>query len=106
MGFPGGSVVKNHLPVEETQETQVRFLGQEDPLEEEMETHSSIPAWEIPQTEGPGRLSPWGHKRVRHDLVAEYTCKQAYTKYVSTSQSNGVACIVIIVASSWHVSNS
>ena len=45
------------------QETQVRFLGQEDPLEKEMATHSSILAWEIPQTEEPGRLySPWGRK--------------------------------------------
>ena len=42
MGFPGGSVVKNHLPMQETQETWVRSLGQEDALEEEMATHSSI----------------------------------------------------------------
>ena len=46
----------------------VRSLGQEDTLEEEMATHSSILAWEIPWTEEPGRLyNPWGHKRVRHD---------------------------------------
>ena len=38
------------------QETQARFLGPEDPLEEEMATHSSIVAWKIPWTEGPGRL--------------------------------------------------
>ena len=44
MGFPGGSVVKTHLPM---QETQVRFLGWEDPLEKEMATHSSILAWRI-----------------------------------------------------------
>ena len=43
-----------HLPV--MWETQVRFLGQEDPLEEEMTTHSSILAWEIPWTEEPGGL--------------------------------------------------
>ena len=42
---------------------QIRSLGQEDPLEEEMATHSSIFAWEISQTEEPGGLySPWGHK--------------------------------------------
>ena len=65
-----------------------------------METHSSILAWEILWTEGSGRLSPWGHKRVRHDLVAEHTCKQVYTKIsVSTSQSNGAVYIVIIIAS-------
>ena len=44
-GFPGGSVVKN-LPA--VQETWARSLGQEDPLEKEMATHSSILAWEIP----------------------------------------------------------
>ena len=44
LGFPGGSVVKN-LPAK--QETQVQSLDQEDPLEEEMATHSSILAWEV-----------------------------------------------------------
>ena len=43
------------------QETQVRSLGPEDPLEKEMATHSSLFAWEIPWTEEPGGL------RVRHD---------------------------------------
>ena len=42
------------------QETQVRFLGQEDPLEEEMATHSSILAWRILWTEEPGRLQSMG----------------------------------------------
>ena len=53
MGFPRGSVVKNS-PVK--QETWVWSLGQEDPLEKEMATHSSILAWEILWTEEPGRL--------------------------------------------------
>ena len=45
------------------QDTQVQFLVQEDPLEKEMATHSSILAWRIPRTEEPGKLySPWGHK--------------------------------------------
>ena len=55
-GFPGGSVVKNLPAVPETQETRVPSLGQEDPLEEEMATHSSIPAWKIPWTEEAGGL--------------------------------------------------
>ena len=42
------------------QETQVRFLGQEDLLEEEVATHSSILAWEIPRTEEPGGLQSRG----------------------------------------------
>ena len=49
------------------QETQVRSLGQEDPLEEEMAPHSSILAWRIPWTEEPGGLQPMGSKRVLHD---------------------------------------
>ena len=44
------------------QETQVHSLGQEDPLEKEMATQSSILAWEIPRTEKPSRLQPWGCK--------------------------------------------
>ena len=53
MGFSGDSVIKN-LPA--MQETWVLSLSQEDPLEKKMATHSSILAWRIPGTEGPGRL--------------------------------------------------
>ena len=49
------------------QETRVRFLGWEDPLEKEMATHSSTPAWKIPWTEKPGGLQSMGSQRVRHD---------------------------------------
>ena len=53
-------VVKNLPAVQEMQETQVRSLGREDPLEEEMATYSSILAWEIPWTEEHGGLqSRW-----------------------------------------------
>ena len=48
------------------QETQVQSLGQEDPLEKEMATHSSIIAWEIPQTEERGRLQYMGLLRAGH----------------------------------------
>ena len=48
-------------------ETQVQSLGQEDPLEKEMVTHSSILAWKIPWTEEPGRLQSTGLQRVGHD---------------------------------------
>ena len=51
MGFPGGSEVKNPPAMQETQEMQVQSLGQEDPLEEGITTHSSILAWKIPWTE-------------------------------------------------------
>ena len=53
MGFPGDSVVKNP-PAK--QETWVRSLGREDPLDKEMATHSSILAWDTPWAEDPGRL--------------------------------------------------
>ena len=49
------------------QETWVRSLGQEDPLEKEMVSHSNILAWKIPWTEEPGRLQSTGLLRVRHD---------------------------------------
>ena len=46
-------------------ETRVQFLRQEDPLEKEMSTHSSILAWKIPWTEEPSMLQPMGSRRVR-----------------------------------------
>ena len=49
-------------------ETQIRFLGQEDPLEKEMATHSSTLAWRIPWTEEPGGLQSVGSQRVGHEL--------------------------------------
>ena len=49
------------------QETQFRSLGQEDPLEKEMATHSSVLAWRIPGTEEPDELPSMGLHRVRHD---------------------------------------
>ena len=54
-----------HLPT--MRETQVQPLGQEDPLEKKMATHSSTLAWKIPCTEEPGRLQSMGSQRVRHD---------------------------------------
>ena len=54
-----------HLP--EMRETWVWFLGQEDPLEKGMATHSSTLAWRIPWTEQPGRLQSMGLQRVGHD---------------------------------------
>ena len=56
---PLASVGDRRLPVQ--------FLGQEDPLEEGMATHSSILAWRLPWTEEPGRLQSMGSQRVRHD---------------------------------------
>ena len=57
-------MVKNLPPV---QDTRVVSLDREDPLEEEMTTHSSILAWRVSRTEEPGRLQSVGSQRVRHD---------------------------------------
>ena len=65
--FPGGSAVKNLPTMQELQEWQVRSLGQKDPLEEGLATHSSILAWKIPRTEEPGGLQSIGSERVRND---------------------------------------
>ena len=54
-----------HLPA--MWETQVQFLGWEDPLEKEMAIHASSLAWKIPWTEEPGRLQSMGLQRVGHD---------------------------------------
>ena len=59
--------VKNPPAMQETQETWVQFLGQEDLMQKEMATHSSILAWRIPQTEEPGGLQSKGSQRLRYD---------------------------------------
>ena len=61
-------VVKNHLPVQEMQESWVQSLGQEDPLEGVMATHSSILAWRIPWAEEPGGLQ----SRLPHQQAAPW----------------------------------
>ena len=74
----GALVVKN---LSTMQEPWVQSLGQEYPLEQEMATHSSIPAWEIPWTEEPGGLQSLGSQRVRHNWVTNtYTHHQFMTK--------------------------
>ena len=64
MGFPGGSSGKESAC---NAGDPVRFLGQEDPLEREMATHSNILAWRIPCTDEPGRVQSMGLHRVGHD---------------------------------------
>ena len=66
MGFLGVSAVKNLSAVQEIQETWVRSLGKEDPLEEGMAAHSSVLAWRIPWAEEPSGLQSTGSQIVRH----------------------------------------
>ena len=83
MGFPGGAVVKNPPDNADLRNT-VLSLGQEDPLEKEMATHSNILAWRILWTEEPGGLQSMGSHRVGHawsDLA--HTHKSMYCLLVS-----------------------
>ena len=85
-GFPGGSVVKN-MPGNARKAGLIS--GSERPLEKKMATHSSILAWEIPQTEEPDGLYPWGHKKsdtteqlnnkksFNYFLYSRYNCKHS-----------------------------
>ena len=68
-GFPDGSALKNPPAMQELQETQVqvRSLGGEDPLDEEIAAHSSILAKRIPWRGEPGGLQSMGSRRVQHD---------------------------------------
>ena len=66
-GFPSGSMVKNLPTKRELQEKWVRSLSQEDPLEEDTATHSSILAWKTPWTEEPGGLQFMGSQKVEYD---------------------------------------
>ena len=68
VNFNWASVVAQRLkPLPAMRETWVRSLGWEDPLENEMATHSSILGWKIPWTEEPGRLQSMGSQRVGRD---------------------------------------
>ena len=67
------------LPMQETQETQVQSLGWGYPLEKEMATHSSILAWEIPQTEEPGGLQSMESQRDKHNLATKQ--QRIYTSW-------------------------
>ena len=72
MAFPGGTVVKNP-PANAGDAREAGLIPSlEDPLGEEMATHSGILAWEIPWTEEPGGLQSGGSQRVRHDWVTEH----------------------------------
>ena len=64
---PSGTVVKNHLPMQEPQEMWVQLLSREDSLEKAMPPHSSTLAWKIPWMKEPGGLQSMGSLRVGHN---------------------------------------
>ena len=84
-GFPGSSAVKS-LPA--MQETWVWSLGQEDPLEEEMATHSKILTWEIPWTGKPGGLQSMGSQRVGHDWATKQQSMSLCSSLVTTGKTD------------------
>jgi len=65
------------------QKTRILFLGQEDSLEKEMATHSSILAWRISWTEEPDRLQSKGSQKVGHDLTTK-TTTACHCKYIQS----------------------
>ena len=67
--------------MQETQGKRVHSLGQEDPLEDEMATHSSILAWKIPWSEEPGGLQSTGLQRVGHNWASTHT--RAYDRIMT-----------------------
>ena len=89
----GGSVVKNPPAMQETLEMWVQSLGQKDPLEKEMATHSSILAWRIPWTEKPGGLQCMELQIVGHDWATkqqeQHICKPAAIVYKCIILSSG-----------------
>ena len=86
MGFPGvGSGKESCLPIQESQETLVQSLGQEDPLEEEMAIHSSILAWKIPWTEEPGRVTVHGVAK-ESDTTEHTACTHTHSCLFHLSQ--------------------
>ena len=86
-GFPNDSAVKESTC--NPGDTGVQSLGQQDPLEEGMATHSGILVWRFPWTEEPGKLQFIGSQRVGHDWVIEHASihceRKPSTKSISTS---------------------
>ena len=80
--------------MQKTQETWVRSLGWEDPLEKVMATHSSIFAWEVPWTEEPGSLQSMGLQRVGHDWT------QTHTDISTVKRRKGIisVCVFLLIS--------
>ena len=100
-------MMKNLLAM---QETWVWSLGQEDPLEKEMATHSRILAWRIPWTEAPGGLQSKGSQRVGHDWVTKHAKFQIGIEYggkqighVRLEASEAIHTVVQLPSRVWHL---
>ena len=89
----GSSVVKNLPVIQKLQEVWVQSLGQEDPLEEEMATHSSILAWRIPWREEPGGLQSTGLQRVGHAWIDLAHTRYSLVKKIRSDQLSPCKCL-------------
>ena len=95
--------VTNLPAMQETQETWVRSLAWEDPLEKEMAIHSSILAWKITWTEEPGVLQSVGLQRVRHDWVT-HTHRHTHTHTQFKQVASYVICSsLMLYHKSWYI---
>ena len=77
-------------------ETGVQSLGQEDPLEKEMATHSSTHAWKIPWVEKPGGLQSMGSQRVGHDWATSLSLSFFYTNVIFASTQLPMIILTVI----------
>ena len=98
-GFSGGSVVKNP-PAK--QEMPVWPLSWVDFLEKERTIHSSILAWEIPQTEEPGGYSPWGPKE--SDRTERLSSSRGLSEMIHKAQCRGQSNLLCVSVICYHVS--
>ena len=93
-GFPGGSAVKNLPEMQETPETQVPPLGQEDPLEEGMVAHSSGLAWRIPMDRGAWRATVRGVTKSQTRLSEHRQISAVHSNRYTMVQNRLQGCIV------------
>ena len=77
------------------QETWIRLLGWEDPLEKEMATHSSVLAWRILWTEEPGELQSTGLQRVGHDLGIKHHHHHIHERFLNIGSSDMVDITIV-----------
>ena len=81
----------------------VGSLGQEDPLEEEMATHSSILAWRISWTEGPGGLQPLASQRVEHDQAYEHISSLKLALLALNIHGRDKSLVLLLIISSSYI---
>ena len=95
---PASLVAQSVRNLPAVQETSVPSLGQEDPLEKKMASHSSILAWKIPWTEEPGRIQSMGSQRLQHNWVTN-THSIKYGQYLEVCCSEGkitdLSCLLV-----------